>query len=134
MQGGSLLPEDKMTEPDKEPEMAMSRKGLGGLPEKDLTRLSFYHNLRILIFLLVGAIIFSFAATILGTAGKIIGWIGIVICCLFSLEPASGFFHALVSLTKSRTDALWKLLRLTVHAISAALYILFALIIHANLG
>ena len=113
---------------------AWSRGELTQLSERDLTTLSFFRNLKNLIFFAVGAIIVWYLVARLGTVGKVIGWIAILVYGLFALEPLFGFVTTLISLFASSSGRSWKFIQMLISGLSAILYAGLAMLIYLGMN
>jgi hypothetical protein len=106
------------------------------LSESELTKLAFLRDIKHLVFFLPAGIVFYWIAGNFEMAGKILGWMGVLIFVYFALQGFLEFVKCVISLVElplAIKNIFWKLVKLFISFANLSIYAVLALLIYAGM-
>ena len=106
------------------------------LSECELIKLAFLRDIKHLLFFLPAGILFYWIASNFEMAGKILGWIGVLIFVYFALQGLVDFVKCFISLAEIPLvvkNIFWKLVKLFISFANLSIYAALAFLIYAGM-
>ncbi len=118
-----------------------SKDEIANLSEGELTKLAFLRDYKNFIFFVPVSYVLYLLSGSFGVIGKILGWGGIVMFCLFALQGLLNTFIVFISLlgtpfldkTAPLKNSIWKAIQLIISFINFAIYAVLALLVYAGM-